>query len=326
MSKKNSKNKPAKKAKKAPAKSKSSAKAKTKVKAKAKTKAKKVAKKVTKKVTKKVAPKAKAKKAAVKGKAKPAKATKTKVKATAKKTATKAKTSPKPKTKTAAKPKSRPQSKPVSKPQVQTKPPVMPMPENLPVVEAQLPEAPETSSESSSDEPSQEDSSDEGPSRGKKVDKGNFHNAAKEYNPFLYDNLNKPKPMKPTPNPDERSRYSEEELKEFEVLIADKLEAAKKELTYIKEVLSRKHDPGTDTTAGTLKLLEDGADTAEKENFTQLAARQQKFIQQLENAMARIKNGTYGICVETGKLIPKERLRAVPHTQHSIEAKLNRKD
>jgi DnaK suppressor protein len=125
---------------------------------------------------------------------------------------------------------------------------------------------------------------------------------------------------------DERTRYSDEELKEFEVLISDKLEKAKKELTYIKEALSKKNDTGTDTTGGTLKLLEDGADTAEKENFTQLAARQQKFIQQLENAMARIKNGTYGICVDTGKLIPKERLRAVPPTQHSIEAKLNRKD
>jgi RNA polymerase-binding transcription factor DksA len=125
---------------------------------------------------------------------------------------------------------------------------------------------------------------------------------------------------------DERTRYSDEELKEFEVLISDKLDKAKKELTYIKEALSKKNDTGTDTTGGTLKLLEDGADTAEKENFTQLAARQQKFIQQLENALARIKNGTYGICVDTGKLIPKERLRAVPHTQHSIEAKLNRKD
>jgi DnaK suppressor protein len=125
---------------------------------------------------------------------------------------------------------------------------------------------------------------------------------------------------------DERTRYSDEELKEFEVLITDKLDKAKKELTYIKEALSKKNDTGTDTTGGTLKLLEDGADTAEKENFTQLAARQQKFIQQLENALARIKNGTYGICVDTGKLIPKERLRAVPHTQHSIEAKLNRKD
>ncbi|MFL5730038.1 MAG: TraR/DksA family transcriptional regulator [Cytophagaceae bacterium] len=125
---------------------------------------------------------------------------------------------------------------------------------------------------------------------------------------------------------DERTRYSDEELKEFEVLISDKLSQAKKELTYIKEALSKKNDTGTDNTGGTLKLLEDGADTAEKENFTQLAARQQKFIQQLENAMARIKNGTYGICIDTGKLIPKERLRAVPHTQHSIEAKLNRKD
>jgi DnaK suppressor protein len=193
------------------------------------------------------------------------------------------------------------------------------------MVEPQLPEAPEIQVDGSQEEP-QEESSEEGPRFGKNLGKGAFHEAAKEYNPFRYDNLNKPKPMKPTPNPDERSRYSEEELKEFEVLISEKLEAARKELTYIKEVLSRKNDPGTDTTAGTLKLLEDGADTAEKENFTQLAARQQKFIQQLDNAMARIKNGTYGICVETGKLIPKERLRAVPHTQHSIEAKLNRRD
>ncbi|GAL83732.1 transcriptional regulator, TraR/DksA family [Sporocytophaga myxococcoides] len=125
---------------------------------------------------------------------------------------------------------------------------------------------------------------------------------------------------------EEKLRYSDEELKEFQQLIADKLDRARKELNYIKETLSRRNDSGTDNTAGTLKLLEDGADTAEKESFTQLAARQQKFIQQLENAMARIKNGTYGICVDSGKLIPKERLRAVPHTQHSIEAKLNRKD
>ncbi|MCR6637698.1 MAG: TraR/DksA C4-type zinc finger protein [Sporocytophaga sp.] len=125
---------------------------------------------------------------------------------------------------------------------------------------------------------------------------------------------------------EEKLRYSDEELKEFEQLIADKLDRARKELNFIKETLSRRNDSGTDNTAGTLKLLEDGADTAEKESFTQLAARQQKFIQQLENAMARIKNGTYGICVDSGKLIPKERLRAVPHTQHSIEAKLNRKD
>ncbi|HVD97268.1 MAG TPA: TraR/DksA C4-type zinc finger protein [Cytophagaceae bacterium] len=125
---------------------------------------------------------------------------------------------------------------------------------------------------------------------------------------------------------EEKLRYSEEELKEFEVLILEKLDKAKKELNYMKEMLSKKNDEGTDNTAGTMKLLEDGADTLEKENFSQLAVRQQKFVTQLENAMARIKNGTYGICIDTGKLIPKERLKAVPHTQHSIEAKLNRRD
>lgn len=125
---------------------------------------------------------------------------------------------------------------------------------------------------------------------------------------------------------EEKLRYSEEELKDFEVLILEKLDKAKKELNYMKEMLSKKNDEGTDNTAGTMKLLEDGADTLEKENFSQLAVRQQKFVTQLENALARIKNGTYGICIDTGKLIPKERLKAVPHTQHSIEAKLNRRD
>jgi len=125
-------------------------------------------------------------------------------------------------------------------------------------------------------------------------------------------------------NQDEKTRYSDEELKEFDVLISDKLEKARVELNYIKDSLTRKNDSGTDNTAGTMKVLEDGADTSEKENLTQLAARQQKFIQQLENASIRIKNKTYGVCVDTGKLIPKERLRAVPHTMHSIEAKLSK--
>jgi DnaK suppressor protein len=125
-------------------------------------------------------------------------------------------------------------------------------------------------------------------------------------------------------NQEENLRYSDEELKEFEELITQKLDQAKKELNYIKQTLSKRNDSGTDNTSGTSKLLEDGADTTEKENLSQLAARMQKFTQQLENALIRIKNGTYGICVDTGKLIPKERLRAVPHTQHSIEAKLKR--
>ncbi|WP_266369182.1 TraR/DksA family transcriptional regulator [Tellurirhabdus rosea] len=123
---------------------------------------------------------------------------------------------------------------------------------------------------------------------------------------------------------EEKKRYSEEDLKEFEILINQKLEASRSELNYIKETLSKRNDSGTDNTSGTSKLLEDGADTSERENLSQLAARLQKFIQQLDAALVRIKNGTYGICVDTGKLIPKERLRAVPHTQQTIEAKLKR--
>jgi len=125
---------------------------------------------------------------------------------------------------------------------------------------------------------------------------------------------------------EENLRYSREELGEFEQIIQDKLTAARKEVTFIKETLSRRNDSGTDNTASSSKVLEDGADTAEKESLNQLASRQMKFIQQLENALIRIKNGTYGVCIGTGKLIQKERLRAVPHTQHSIEAKMARRD
>jgi RNA polymerase-binding protein DksA len=123
---------------------------------------------------------------------------------------------------------------------------------------------------------------------------------------------------------DEKQGYSASELKEFEELLLIKLDKAKAELTTLKATLSKGDDSGTDDTSAYAKVLEDGADTAEKESMSQLAARQQKFINNLENALIRIKNGTYGICVDTGKLIPKERLRAVPHTMHSIEAKLNR--
>lgn len=124
---------------------------------------------------------------------------------------------------------------------------------------------------------------------------------------------------------EEKTAYSQEELKEFEVIIHQKLSSAKEELTSLKESLSKKNDTGTDYTASTSKLLEDGADTLERESLSQLAARQQKFVINLENALIRIKNGTYGVCVDTGKLISKERLKAVPHTMHSIEAKLAKK-
>lgn len=122
-----------------------------------------------------------------------------------------------------------------------------------------------------------------------------------------------------------KTAYSPDELKEFEDIILSKLAMAKEEFNSLKETLSKKNDSGTDNTASTSKLLEDGADTLERENLSQLAARQQKFIINLENALVRIKNGTYGVCVDTGKLISKERLRAVPHTMHSIEAKMAKK-
>jgi DnaK suppressor protein len=124
----------------------------------------------------------------------------------------------------------------------------------------------------------------------------------------------------------ESMRYSQEDLAEFELILKEKLTNARKEVAFIKETLSRRNDSGTDNTASSAKVLEDGADTAEKESLNQLASRQLKFIQQLENALIRIKNGSYGVCIASGKLIPKERLRAVPHTQHSIEAKLQRRD
>ena len=122
----------------------------------------------------------------------------------------------------------------------------------------------------------------------------------------------------------DKNKYSEKELKEFEKIILDKLEKAHSELDTLKGSLTHKNDESTDSTFGSVKTLEDGADTAEKEQLNQLAARQQKFINNLDNALVRIKNGTYGICIDTGKLIGKERLKAVPHTQHSIEAKLNK--
>jgi RNA polymerase-binding transcription factor DksA len=120
-------------------------------------------------------------------------------------------------------------------------------------------------------------------------------------------------------------RYSAEDLKEFEAIILKKLEETKAELSYLMETLSKKNDSGTDATSSNSKVMEDGADTAEKENLNQLAGRLQKFANSLEKALVRIKNGTYGVCADTGKLISKDRLRLVPHTTHSLEAKLKQR-
>ncbi|MCW3084718.1 MAG: molecular chaperone DnaK [Bacteroidetes bacterium] len=134
------------------------------------------------------------------------------------------------------------------------------------------------------------------------------------------------KPMGPAPKPfintDTRTRYSDSELKEFKELILKKLAEAQKDYELLKSTLSHKDDHGTDDTSPTFKLLEDGSDVLSKEETAHLASRQEKFIQNLQNALIRIENKTYGICRATGKLISKERLRSVPHATLAIEAKL----
>ncbi|PVH24799.1 molecular chaperone DnaK [Sphingobacterium corticibacter] len=119
----------------------------------------------------------------------------------------------------------------------------------------------------------------------------------------------------------EKTRYGDAELQEFKAIILEKLRVAKEELSSLTKSLSNSNANGTDDTAGTYKTLEDGSATLEKEQINQLAARQKKFIDNLEAALVRIENKTYGVCRETGKLIQKERLKAVPHTTLSIEAK-----
>ena len=134
------------------------------------------------------------------------------------------------------------------------------------------------------------------------------------------------RPMGPVPTPhintDKRTRYTDVELKEFKELILKKLAEAQKDFELLKSTLSHKDDHGTDDTSPTFKLLEDGSDVLSKEETAHLAGRQEKFIQNLQNALVRIENKTYGICRVTGKLISKERLRSVPHATLAIEAKL----
>lgn len=116
-------------------------------------------------------------------------------------------------------------------------------------------------------------------------------------------------------------RYSDKDLAEFKAIIEKKLAAAKNDLEALKGSLSHKDDNGTDDTAHSFKMMEEGAATLSREEIAQLAGRQEKFIRSLENALIRIENKSYGVCRVTGKLIKKERLIAVPHATLSIEAK-----
>ncbi len=119
----------------------------------------------------------------------------------------------------------------------------------------------------------------------------------------------------------EKTRYSDQELEEFRAIILDKLTKAEHDYELLKLSLTNMDGNDTTDTSPTFKVLEEGASTLSKEEAGRLAQRQMKFIQHLQAALVRIENKTYGICRETGKLIPKERLRAVPHATLSIEAK-----
>lgn len=119
----------------------------------------------------------------------------------------------------------------------------------------------------------------------------------------------------------EKTRYSDEELNEFRDIILEKLNKAKQEYDELRAAITNSDGNDVSDTSPTFKVLEEGASTLSKEEAGRLAQRQMKFIQNLQSALIRIENKTYGICRETGKLIPKERLRAVPHATLSIEAK-----
>ena len=119
----------------------------------------------------------------------------------------------------------------------------------------------------------------------------------------------------------EKTRYSDEELKEFKEIILQKLDKAKKDYDLLRDAITHGESNDTQDTSPTFKVLEEGAATLSKEEAGKLAQRQLKFIQHLQAALVRIENKTYGICRATGKLIQKERLRAVPHATLSIDAK-----
>lgn len=120
-----------------------------------------------------------------------------------------------------------------------------------------------------------------------------------------------------------KNRYSDEELEEFKAIINAKLAKATEDLELLKEAYTNHSENDTNDTSPTFKVLEEGQQVLSKEENSNLAARQSRFISNLENALVRIQNKSYGICRATGKLIGKERLRAVPHATLSIDAKLS---
>ena len=256
--------------------------------------AKKAAKPAPKPTPKKAVP---AKKAVVKPVAKPA----------PKKAAPPAKPAPKP---VAAKPVPKPLAKPVA-PVVKAAPPkpVTPAPVVKPKVEVKLPPAPPVKPVKKQPEPIKD----------VKVPKISTKTSI-PYQPG-YTQLEKRTDAAKT-NGDPLVKYSDADLNEFRELISKKLEAAKKELTYLQGLITRKDEMGGDNDDARYMTMEDGSMSMEREQLSQMASRQITYIDHLEKAAMRIENKTYGICRVTGKLIDKARLRAVPHATLSLEAKL----
>lgn len=124
---------------------------------------------------------------------------------------------------------------------------------------------------------------------------------------------------------EQKKRYSDAELEEFQAIINEKLALARRDYTSMMKQIMNEDGNDTDDTSPTYKALEEGSTSQTKEDLVQMAARQQKFIQGLEAALVRIKNKTYGIDRITGELIPKERLRVVPHATLSVASKNARK-
>jgi len=255
----------------------------------------------------------KSKPAVKKSAKKPAGKAKPKIKKSLPKAKTAHKVKPKVSTKTVIKKKEIPaaKSKVVSKPAAKTKAPVAPI--KKPIVDKNIkPTSPVKKEESKQETPEKNTTPANRPSVGRPMPVNRRPEPARAI-------ISNSKPEAETG----KNRYSDKELEEFREIINEKLTNARRELATLQAQMTAANEHGTDDTASTFKILEDGSDSLAKEEAGQLASRQKKFIEQLENALVRIENKTYGICRVTGKLIPKERLRAVPHTTQSIEAKLN---
>lgn len=194
---------------------------------------------------------------------------------------------------------------PAKKTVTSTQPPVVTHVKPTPVAESKKPFVKEKPAEAK-------------PSKPVVIPKLSTSNARKYEPEFTQSVLDKPDAQQNGPV----MRYSDVELAEFRELIQRKLEAAKKELSYLQGLITRKDDMGGDESENRYMTMEDGSISMEREQLSQMASRQIQYIDHLEKAMMRIENKTYGICRVTGKLIDKARLRAVPHATLSIEAKM----